>query len=82
LLGCDEASAEQTLDALVDSHLLELTRTDGQGTVYRWTALVRVFGPECPVGPGTTAVPGVPAGTWRRVVPWDELGKKQVKRSS
>ena len=47
-MGCDEASAEEILDALVESHLLEVTRANGQSmTAYRWSNLVRLLGRDC-----------------------------------
>ncbi|MGH3734847.1 MAG: NB-ARC domain-containing protein [Micromonosporaceae bacterium] len=48
LLGCDEGCAEEILEALVESHLLETTGTDRQGMGgYRWCDLIRRFGREC-----------------------------------
>ncbi|MGH3713677.1 MAG: BTAD domain-containing putative transcriptional regulator [Micromonosporaceae bacterium] len=50
-MGCDEASAEEILDALVESHLLEATGADGQGMpAYRWSNLVCLFGRDCQGG--------------------------------
>lgn len=44
-LGCDRTGAEEILEALVESHLLEATRADEQGmTAYRWSDMVRLFG--------------------------------------
>lgn len=62
LLGCDEVSAEEFLDTLVERHLLEITGTDGQGiATYRWSDLVHLFGRECHGGElphGRSVLPG------------------------
>lgn len=55
LLGMPAATADEVMEAIADTGLLDVSAADGDGVRYRWRSLVRLFARECAEAEETAA---------------------------